>query len=302
MLVSQNALRLLPYRLRKMLDLRTRVNVGGREVVIPTWLDDSFQHLRWEPSWRTELFARLVDPGAGAFLDVGANIGQTLLDLLAAAPGAEYYGFEPNPVCVRYVEDLIRVNGCERHSIISVGLSDEARLLTLYTFDNPSDSAGTLVEGLRLEGRQRPAGCVPCFPFDEVAQGLGVGRIGFVKIDVEGGELGAARGMRASLARWRPRVLCEVLTSDPSPEHLARNAARGRELMALLRELEYTVRRVVKSADEAHVVGVPPVDEFPEAYWTEETRHDCDYLFIPREAEEATLGALSRAHAGLKTD
>jgi hypothetical protein len=46
---------------------------------------------------------------------------------------------------------------------------------------------------------------------DEIIESLGITSIAVIKIDVEGAELEVMRGLRATLARYRPFVVFEVL-------------------------------------------------------------------------------------------
>ena len=73
----------------------------------------------------------------------------------------------------------------------------------------------------------------------------------YVKVDVEGGEEGVLEGMRATIERARPSILCEVHgTAD--------------RLLPLLRDLGYRLRWLegdgpVEAAPAwFHLVGSPP--------------------------------------------
>jgi FkbM family methyltransferase len=58
-----------------------------------------------------------------------------------------------------------------------------------------------------LHGRGPRVQAVPVTTFDAWAAEAGLGRLDLVKLDVEGAELEALRGMGGSLSRLRPRVL-----------------------------------------------------------------------------------------------
>ncbi|MDH8249875.1 FkbM family methyltransferase, partial [Klebsiella pneumoniae] len=53
-----------------------------------------------------------------------------------------------------------------------------------------------------------------CYRFDDIRAALQIGKIGLLKIDVEGAELPVLRGMEASIVKDRPWILCEVLHRD----------------------------------------------------------------------------------------
>jgi FkbM family methyltransferase len=83
--------------------------------------------------------------------------------------------------------------------------------------------SGTLVQ---------PVGVVA---FDDWAEDAGLDRLDLVKLDIEGGELEALRGMRRSLRRWRPRALV-VEAKGPV---MARAGVAGGDLHRLLHDCGY---------------------------------------------------------------
>jgi hypothetical protein len=112
-----------------------------------------------------------------------------------------------------------------------------------------------------------------------------------VKIDVEGAELETLTGMRMCLQECRPLVLCEVLFTD-SKADLLTTKLRNDKLMQLLKDTRYKVQQLIKSADGVHIVMARKIQEFPAAYWTDENKELCDYLFVPEEKETYVLDTL----------
>ena len=80
----------------KRLGLNMKIPLGGSGVN----LNDTLGHFKWAGSWKAIVFERLVQGSRPIFVDVGANIGQTLLEIFATHPDAGYVGFEPIPPCV----------------------------------------------------------------------------------------------------------------------------------------------------------------------------------------------------------
>ncbi len=68
--------------------------------------------------WMVEVLKRLLPLKPGTFIDVGANIGQTLLKLRAVSQSTPYLGFEPNPACAAYMQELILANNFEQTLMI----------------------------------------------------------------------------------------------------------------------------------------------------------------------------------------
>jgi hypothetical protein len=100
--------------------------------------------LYWRPSWKSELIAKALCKRPGLFVDVGANIGQTLLDYLSSPVQNGYVGLEPSLECARHVKSVIDNNRLDNCRILPVALSDSAGVLDLHAA-NEADPGGTVV-------------------------------------------------------------------------------------------------------------------------------------------------------------
>ena len=103
-------------------------------------------------------------------------------------------------------------------------------------------------------------------------------------------------GMKTSLQKFRPNILCEVLLTDKDGD-LSESKLRNQKLMALLNQLDYSVIQLIKTEHSPQVMDVKRIEEFSSGYLTAETMDDCDYLFVPKEKEHEVLGLLLPARA-----
>jgi FkbM family methyltransferase len=145
----------------------------------------------------TQCMKRAVKAGM-TVIDVGADKGYNTL-LAAKRVGAQgtVHAFEPKASARAQIERNLHINGYHNVIIHDVGLFDEEKYLTF--------------EGSRLADVSSPGdGGVHCVPFDTFALQHPFGRLGFVKIDVEGAELNVLKGMQRALARDKPDLLVEV--------------------------------------------------------------------------------------------
>ena len=277
-----------------------RLNPYAPDFKLPVFAATDFTNVFWLPTWKTDVIKRLVSPDDGAFIDVGANVGQTVLDVLSSHPTVQYIGFEPNPACVFYLRTLIKLNEFNNCQLIPVGLSDETKCVPFYLSKDAdsSDTRATVLRDLR-PGRSLYFNYIPCFRFDDLYQTIDVKNINFIKIDVEGAELETLIGMKTSLQKFRPNILCEVLLTDKDGDLSATNL-RNQKLMALLNQLEFSVIQLIKTEHSPQVVDAKQIEEFSSGYWTQETMDQCDYLFVPKEKVDQVLGSLfpPRATAG----
>jgi hypothetical protein len=84
---------------------------------------------------------------------------------------------------------------------------------------------------------------VTVFPGDEL---FGASTdVSVVKIDVEGAELDVLRGMRGTLARTRPAVICEILpVYEAGSERGQFRLGRQLAIEKMMRELGYDILRI----------------------------------------------------------
>lgn len=244
----------------------------------------------WQPNWKSQIIARVLKHRPGLFIDVGVNVGQTLLDYHAAPLRNGYLGFEPNPRCVQRVDDIISASQVADCEIVPAGLADQSGVISLYV--NPqdkTDACATVVKDLR-PGFITQAIYVPAFRFDDESDKIVKGRfISLVKIDVEGGELGVITGMAQTLRDQKPWIICEVLHRAPSADPDVQRASNA-ELMRALTAVNYKVFRIEKDEGEREIAGFTPMDEFPNwIFEREKNGHLCDYLFVPDGTDPQTL-------------
>lgn len=256
------------------------VRVGPRRLAVQASRDTAWL-LSWRPDWKTWLVDRLLQHRPGLFIDVGANIGQTLLDYAASKHRHGYVGFEPDAVCVDQIRRVIAANGLDDCAVVPAALSDEDAPLELRV-GGAADPGASLILDLRPAEENRRNIVIAAYCYDSIAEKVQGGRApGVIKIDVEGAEANVVEGMAETLRRWKPLVFCEVLNRDPHADAAA-HERRGRALYARLDELGYDVFRLNKGADLSIVTGLSPVERFPTDPYSEACRDACDYLFAPR--------------------
>lgn len=198
-------------------------------------------------------------PGSGLFLDVGASIGQSALSFRIFNREAPILSLEPLPSHRGDLRFVRRVIG--KHRFIIAGAAEETRSATLYvpmlgSYELPAESslnredAAAVLERLEAEGAKRRR-----LSLKEVTVDLRrLDELGldpsFVKIDVEGAELGVLRGMRETIARRHPVLMVE-------------RSKRLDQVADLLRDDEYAP--FIFDADEAEFRpyrGEPTVNVF----------------------------------------
>jgi len=166
-------------------------------------------HERWmDRAYRSALATR-----GGTFIDVGANIGQTLLKVLAIDPDQEYVGFEPQLGCAFFVDDFIRTNELKHHRLFPIGISNRNGTLTLYR-RMTDDGMASSTPGFRADGFYNLMHQIYVAHGDEFLDELEIPEVGLIKVDVEGGELEVIQGLSRTITKHQPFVFFEALNHD----------------------------------------------------------------------------------------
>jgi FkbM family methyltransferase len=186
------------------------------------WVEVERQGLRWrllmdryidrtiaiegvfEPD-TTRLIGDMVKPGMHV-LDVGANVGYyTLLLARAVGPTGRVWAFEPTPTFIRDLRWHVDHNGFrDRVVLLPFGLSDR-NASTLISIDDVSATLHWAGDG------PAPAQeLIELRPLDECVVELGLSRIDFIKVDVDGHEPQLLEGARETLRRFQPTMVMEL--------------------------------------------------------------------------------------------
>jgi FkbM family methyltransferase len=186
-------------------------------------------------------------------IDVGTNIGETLLNFAKINRDGRNIGFEPVPYLYEKAKANIGLNKFENIELISKGLSSSNETLSFskaeennsggifLTRDNGS-SADRLVEVVTLD--------------DFVAENQ-VDDILLIKIDVEGFEMEVLKGASQVLDRWKPILFVEV-----DDEFLERQQSSAQAVFDFLVSRGYSIKAANTSEfiDSASVIAGKHLD------------------------------------------
>lgn len=140
-------------------------------------------------------------------LDIGANVGHHALYLASFC--AEVHAFEPYETVSMCLDEKVRRNGLAHIHLHRVGLGERDEELDFFAPQGANTGTGTFVASHEPQNN-RPAGRLRLVHADDYLARLELPSVDLIKIDVEGFELSVLRGLRATLARYRPMVMMEL--------------------------------------------------------------------------------------------
>ncbi len=198
------------------------------------------RHKTWEPHI-VRLITENLRPG-DVYVDIGANVGVMSFNAAkAVGPSGKVIAFEPDQAnSIRFLQGVI-ANTFANVVLFSVALSNKPSVFSL------TGSSNTYL--ISPENSNR---LIQAIPGDYVLNSET--RIDFIKIDIEGHEPFALKGIAQTLARHTPLVLCEFnprCLKDHASIDPARFADELFSLTSAIEAIEHDGNRnLVKNAAE----------------------------------------------------
>ena len=150
--------------------------------------------------------------GCSAFLDIGSNVGNHAI-FIAKVLTAKVFAFEANPYTARLLNTNVALNQLDDQidtSFVGMGLGAQADVLKVgYPFVDNLGAARLTETGRSHDHIDYPTAVVSVVPLDALNIRYR-GRIGFIKLDVEGMEIGVLKGAAKFIADYRPTIFVEV--------------------------------------------------------------------------------------------
>lgn len=263
-------------RVTALFNFSSSITLNNRKFAIPIIKNMGFSNLKLKNDWFLQLLKQLDLPKNGHFIDIGVNVGQTLLTFKSIYDNP-YWGFEPNAACVFYLNTLIETNNIKNANIIPLGLSSDNMVAKFYMKSNV-DSAATTVSELRPGFYDTQAATyVPLFSFDKIRLEE-INNISLIKIDVEGAELEVLLGLSETIKKYQPNIICEILDYHTGSSQQAMQE-RADKLFAHMQQLDYDVYRLVHANGK---IETEKLDKISLKQWTDESFDLNDYLLVPK--------------------
>ena len=272
-----------------LINFKLSKNYNKAKIEVPFISGMGLENYLLKKNWLDSLIYEFFNKDQGCFVDVGVNIGQTLIKLKTissekAAGG--YLGFEPNPACVFYVNNMIKQNNWIDCEVKNCALTDSIQNL-IFEKSSVSDSRASVVTSLR-PGLFSEKEYVLGIDYDRLFEEL---PIAFLKIDVEGGELEVLRGMKKSLIKHQPIITCEILDSH-SAEVFEFTQRRANSVTSFLKSINYCILKLFTNTHQ--ILRYELVDGVILEQWTRQSSYQNDYLFVPSRSKNKSMTLLEK--------
>ncbi|SNS74051.1 methyltransferase, FkbM family [Belliella buryatensis] len=264
-------------RLLKYLNFNSSQKINNKIFQIPILGNIGLPNLFISEPWMIdtlEIILKINQESKSKFIDVGVNIGQTLLKLKSVNKSIDYIGFEPNPICVFYTNKLIQANNFKNCKLIPIGISDSSELGVLNFLSNSqTDSGASMISNFRSEDKIVNREFIPLMDINHIKDNIELDEFSILKIDVEGGELEVLKSFFELIKLNQPVILLEIL---PTYNELNKfRILRQNEILKMIKSLNYSIFRVIK--EKGMFDNFEQILDF-------EIHSDldrCDYVLIP---------------------
>lgn len=221
------------------------------------------------------------------FIDIGANYGQTMLEVFSLFPQIQYIGFEPNPMAYDLLDRTASLNSL-KVSIFPVACSNESKPKKIYMTESSVNTAATIVPEIRPDTYQNNQGSWICtYPLDLFIEIIPFRQNFILKIDVEGSELQVLRGAQEIIRKFRPTIICEVLHAD-SEDVLPQSVEHKSNIQGFLKDNSYDFYQCNLLSNSDRLASLTKLDSFPTSIWKLSPK-TCDFLFVPKELDRLLL-------------
>jgi FkbM family methyltransferase len=188
----------------------------------------------------------LCQPGH-CVIDVGANIGWTLLNLARLSGTGRVVGFEPDPFNRDQCTNNIALNGASNITLLPYGLGETPQRMRMDPA-TPANRGGRRI----APGQVGDGTVVEIRTLDDIDVIAQLSKVNLVKIDVEGYELKVLKGARQLLRRHQPVLFVEI-----DDKNLREQGDSASSLVAFLLETGY--RSIVHAGTGA---PLSPADDY----------------------------------------
>jgi FkbM family methyltransferase len=257
------------FRRQRLINLLLRVSPSSRVQLISLPDGTRFYADLRQPLSRNILAAGSIDPEylqvASVFLsasnaepvmfDIGANYGIYSFVFLPRFPNVKLHQFDANPNLCDFLRRTAELYPGRGVRIVNACVTEKSGGHSMLRLDTHNDGASHISESGDFQ--------VPNVSLGDHVRENGIDEIAFAKMDVEGFEVNALKGLLAEGLEGRLKALVFEVVN----EHLERAGTRTEELFALLEAKGYRLFHFRKADFEVPKWSSFQVDKARQASW-----------------------------------
>lgn len=178
------------------------------------------------------------------FIDVGGNIG--LFSLNASkivGENGKVYAFEAFKPNYDQFQNHIILNDCKNITLEHLAVSDQKSFIEILYNENYSNVGMASSYLQEYTSKEQ----VESISLDEYVKQKQISKIDLIKIDIEGGEFSALKGMNEILTHYQPKIVIEINSIA-----LKSSSHSEQELISLLTEKGYKKMKILSQNEVSY--------------------------------------------------
>jgi FkbM family methyltransferase len=224
-------------------------NEDGKFIVFPN--DAIAQHLKqnklWEPHFK-EVIKVFIKPGA-VVIDAGANFGYNSVLLgKQAGPEGTLVSFEPQRIIHQQLSGNLILNNIYNAITCQAALGDGSKkVVNMRPVEYQADWVNIGDTSVGEDGEE-----VAIYTLDEI----GLERVDFIKMDVQGYELFALQGAQNILTNQQPDLFIEI-----EPHQLIKFGVTEEQLLDYIKSFGYSIYKINNEYPCDHICTINNLDK-----------------------------------------
>jgi len=171
------------------------------------------------------LFLKKTLKDGDVFIDAGANVGSyTLSAAKLVGKTGKVFAFEPVRNIFNRLNENIELNDRENIKAEQKALIDKNTELELYLTNKSNLGMSSIYHHDTENGQVEK---VEAIRLDDYIDNHNINQINLVKIDIEGSEMFALRGMQKTLEKFKPKILIELKEETHAQSNFSINDITG---------------------------------------------------------------------------
>ncbi len=235
---------------------------GTRYVSMPRNYSSFSVYLLNHPDPDVYAYLRKNLPKGATLLDIGANIGTYAIPAgRIVGDAGRVIAIEAHPFNFEYLKKNIALSCLKNILPINIALGPEKGHIEMaYKTANAGET--------HVATKEEKSISVPVIPLDDLLREQRIGKIDYMKIDVEGFELSVLSGATETI-RNNPRI---VIQTELIERHAERYGNSMRDIVALLSSFELVPHRVDEYGDPSVIESFDTSEEYEVLWWRDASK------------------------------
>lgn len=173
------------------------------------------------------ILAKYIKPG-DTVIEAGANIGSETLLIAKLAGNGQVYAFEPNPYTFERLKINTSINELSNIHAYDYALGETNKTIQFNIY--PKNFCNSGMSSKYMETSQTRKIDVTQKTLDSFLADNNVGKVDFIKMDIQGAEMDMLMGAADTIARYKPTIFteaCEPYNDTKVLYGLLKNAGYG---------------------------------------------------------------------------